>query len=134
MSSRYVTTEYNRHRRIVGRLNDIYARAIAFRVTHARILEEMSALYTLPDYKRLTTYYLGYIAGLQAGLDADIWRNHIVWMLGPASGPTRVVHSEWTAEMSTLCRIPGALYGGHFWTDDGGKPTDKVFTDYKPTN
>jgi len=53
----------------------------------------------------------------------------------PSTGPTRTaIKDEWTEEMSTLCRIPGALYGGHFWTDDNGDPTDRVWTEYKPTN
>lgn len=31
------------------------------------------------------------------------------------------------------CYIAG-LHGGHYWTDDNGQPTDRPFTEYKPTN
>jgi hypothetical protein len=134
MATKYATTEYNRQQRVTNRLRDIYARAIAYRFTADKIHDELAALYASADYKRLTRYSMGYVAGLAAGYSADIWQNHVIWMLGPSAGPTRIVHSEWTDEMSTLCRLPGQLYGGHFWTDDNGQPTDKPYTEYKPTN
>jgi hypothetical protein len=133
-SSKRQTTQYNHWLNIKNGLSSIYSQAIAYRLSHDRIVEKLSALYLTNSYKRLTVYHLGYARGLNDGYMADIWQNHVVWMLGPASGPTRIVHAAWTEEMSVLCRIPGALYGGHFWTDDDGKPTDRVFTDYKPTN
>lgn len=133
-SSRRQTTQYNHYLRVRNGLQSIYAQAIAFRWTHATILEKRSALFATNSYKRLTVYYTGYMAGLDDGLMADIWRNHIAWCLGPSTGPTRQAHTEWTEEMSALCRIPGALYGGHFWLNDDDKPTDKAFTDYACTN
>lgn len=133
-SSRRQTTNYNHFLAVQTSLNSLYSQAIAFRLTHARILEQRSEIYASNSYRRLTTYYRGYIAGLDAGLMADIWRNHVIWMLGPASGPTRQVHTVWTEEMSTLSREKGSLYGGHYWTDDDGNPTDKVFTNYEVIN
>lgn len=61
-------------------------------------------------------------------------RNHVAWCLGPASGPIRQTPSEWTLEMSNLCRLPGQLYGGHYWTDDKGIATEHLYTEYKPIN
>lgn len=134
MSSKYVTTQYNHFVRVKSHINSIYSQAVAYRLSHSQILDKLAEMRATNSYKRLSSYYVGYIAGLGDGLMADIWRNHIVWMLGPSTGPTRRVHTEWTEEMSTLCRQPGKLYGGHFWTDDKGEPTDKVFTEYKATN
>lgn len=134
MSSRRQDTQYNHLVRVKSQLNSIYSRAVAFHLSHARILELRTELFATNSYRRLTVYYRGYIAGLDDGLMADIWRNHVAWMLGSSTGPTRQSHTEWTAEMSELCRLPGQLYGGHYWTDDNGNPTDKQFTDYKVTN
>jgi hypothetical protein len=134
MSSKRQTTQYNHWQRAKSALSDLYMSAKIYRLTHAQILERRSKLFESNSYRRLTTYYVGYMRGLDDAYMADIWRNHVVWMLGPKSGPTRQVHTEWTEEMSTLCRTPGALFGGHYWTDDSGKPTDKVFTEYACTN
>lgn len=134
MASHYTTTEYNRHKRIKGQIDSIFSHAIAFRLTHDAIVEKLSALYSSDDYKRQTAYYIGYSRGqIDAGFN-DIWRNHVCWMLGPVTGPTRDSRELWTEEMSTLCRIPSALYGGHFWTDDNDQPTDRPFTAYACTN
>lgn len=55
----------------------------------------------------------------------------IVWRLGPESGPLPEDGQVWAegSELSRLCRIPGALYGSHFW-----RGTDKPFGEWKPTN
>lgn len=134
MSSKRQTTQYNHFTAVKSQLGSIFSQAVAYRLSHARILEKLSELYQTNSYQRLTTYYHGYIRGLEDGYMADIWRNHVVWMLGPSTGPTRRVHAEWTEEMSILCRQPGQLFGGHYWTDDKGEPTDKLFTEYKATN
>lgn len=134
MASRYATTSYNRGERVKAKVKDIFARAIAFHFSADKLTAELAAVWHSADYLRLTAYQRGYIQGLVDELRADIWRNHVIWMLGPSTGPSRVVHSEWTEEMSTLCRLPGQLFGGHFWTDDSGRPTDHVFTEYKATN
>lgn len=133
-TSRYATTSYNRGKRVESAIRDIYSRAVAFHFTADRITELMSAVWQSADARKLTGYQLGYVWGIADMLREDIWRNHVAWMLGPSSGPSRQVPSEWTEEMSRLCRLPGQLYGGHFWTDDNGQGTDKVFTEYKPTN
>jgi hypothetical protein len=134
MATKYQTTEFNRCKRVETHLQSIYSQVIAYRLTHEQLLNKLSELYQTTDYKKLTPYYQGYVSGLRKGLNDDIWRNHLAWCLGPASGPTRDTSQPWTEEMSTLCRLPGQLYGGHYWTDDDGKPTDKLFTEYKPTN
>lgn len=135
MSSSRQTTNYNRFTRVKAKVGDIYSRAIAYRLPSDKTTDELKALYGSDDYKRLPQYYKGFIQGLQEGLSADIWRNHVVWMLGPSTGPTRVAHTEWTEEMSRLCRLPGQLYGGHFWTNDDGTPAlDRPYTDYHATN
>lgn len=134
MSARQ-TMNYNRFLRVKSRINNIHSQAVAYRLPHDKTSDALQALYASDDYKRLPQYYKGFIQGLQDGLSADIWRNHVVWMLGPSTGPTRQAHTEWTDEMSTLCRLPGQLYGGHFWTDDNGQPAlDRPYTEYKCTN
>lgn len=134
MSPRYQTTEYNRAERVKSRLQAIFSEAIAFHHTADQILSKLTALYATEDYRRLTAYYSGYVTGLREGLNQDIWRNHVAWCLGPASGPIRQTPSEWTLEMSNLCRLPGQLYGGHYWTDDKGIATEHLYTEYKPIN
>lgn len=131
--SRYATTQYNRVERVKAAVRDVHARAIAFHVSADRLSEMTTDIYRSDDYKKLTAYDRGYVRGQVDMLRQDIWQNHVVWMLGPATGPTRQVHTKWTEEMSTLCRQPGKLCGGHFWLKDG-QPTTDIFTEYKPTN
>jgi hypothetical protein len=132
--TRYATTEYNRAERVKNRLRAVFSQAVAFRLTHAQILEKLQPIRASHDYQKLTSYYRGYMRAAEDAGFADIWHNHVAWCLGPASGPTRQAHTAWTEEMSTLCRTPGALYGGHYWTDDNGQPTDRPFTAYACTN
>lgn len=132
--SRYATTSYNRGERIKARILDVYARARAFRLHSDTIRDLLTPIYQSADYRKLTQWQRGYVAGLIDGNRNELWNRHVVWMLGPASGPIRVAGTEWTDQMSRLSRLPGELYGGHFWLDDNGQPTDRPFTDYKPTN
>lgn len=55
----------------------------------------------------------------------------IVWRLGPESGPLPEDGQTWGegSELSRLSRIPGALFGSHFW-----RGTDKPFGEWKPAN
>lgn len=135
MASRYATTVYNRRVRVESKIGSIYSNAVAVRSSCDAVSAEILAVWQSPDYLRLPAFERGYVHGLEHGLNADIWRNQVCWRLGPSTGPTRTaIKDAWTAEMSTLCRLPGELYGGHFWLDDDGNPTDKVWTDYKVTN
>lgn len=134
MRTKYATTEYNRFLRVKAAANDVYSQVLAYQLTHTQQLEMMTAsVYTTKDYKRLTPYWRGYIAGMVDSLSAAISARQ-VWRLGPASGPVTRADGEWTPELSALSRTPGALYGGHFWVDRDGKPTDKAFDGYKVIN
>lgn len=112
-----------------SRIQSVFSETRAYQLTSdqqlARITERV---YRHPDYSRLTRYERGYLRGVQDTLQTQLWQD-VVWMLGPATGPTREALTEWTEEMSVLCRKPGELFGGHFW-----KGTDKTYTDYKATN
>lgn len=133
-SSRRQTTNYNRYERVRRQLADVYARAHAYHLSHDRILALRDPILKSNDYRRLTTYYRGYIAGLQDGWMRECWTK-VVWRLGPASGPTRTaIRDAWTEEMSELSRRPGELYGGHYWLTDAGEITDKEFTAYAVIN
>lgn len=59
---------------------------------------------------------------------AVAYHRDITWRLGPAEGPLPEDSQVWGegTELSRLARIPGALYGGHFW-----RGTDKPFGEYK---
>lgn len=134
MATRYATTVYNRLERVKGKVRSIYSQAIAFRQTCDHVTTKMGEVWMSPDFRKLPAYERGYVRGMAEELRNDVWRNHVVWMLGPMSGPTRQANTAWTEEMSELSRTPGALYGGHFWIDDEGNPTDKEWTEYKATN
>ena len=127
MAKRYRVVRFNDFK---TRISGIYMRVHIYHLSHDRQMEILTAeLYNHPDWKRLTRYELGYLRGLMDAKQNELW-NAVIWRLGPSSGPTRDVHTEWTEEMSALCRIPGALYGGHFWKD---KP-DIAYTPYACTN
>lgn len=127
-SSARQTTQYNHFTRVRSRLADLYARVIAYQSTHAQCLELRVELFASDSWHRLTRYHRGYIMGQDNARMQDIWQRYIVYMLGPASGPTRIVGTEWTEEMSQLSQAPGALFGGHFWLDTNGQPTRHAFT------
>ena len=127
MRTRY---NYNRFRAFRIRVNDVFSRVHRFHLSHDEQLALLTKyVYEHPDYKRLTQYELGYLRGLIDTKQNEVW-NAVIWRLGPSTGPTRDAMSTWTDEMSTLCRIPGALYGGHFWKD---RP-DVTYTPYTVTN
>ena len=134
MSSKHATTEYNRFQRVRGAVGNAYSLTIAFQSTHTALLDKLTAIYNSADYKKLSNYYRGYIAGIVDSLSAEISRNYLAWCLGPSTGWTRNSAEPWNEEMSTLCRLPGQLYGGHFWTDDKGQPTQKAFNGYTCIN
>jgi hypothetical protein len=135
MTTKYQTTEYNRFKRVENRLKDVYARTVAFKLPHAQQIELLKVVYASPDYVRLTAYYRGYVAGVAHDRSEAIWDDHLVYMLGPAAGATRQVHTEWTEEMSQLCRVPGALWAGHYWKGaDGAADLAHPYTPYAASN
>lgn len=124
----------DRHERLRARVNDIYRRARKSHLTHAAILDALTAeVYDHPDYQRIGTYYTGQLAAQARTWQDRMWAEDLIWRLGPAAGPfTEAENADRWAEgqgASALCRIPGALYGGHFWAG-----TDCPFTEYKATN
>lgn len=133
MNARHIAS-HNRFVRCCNRVKEIYTLAVIRHYTSEKVADKLSRLYLSNDYLKLTHYYRGYLAGLRDTRDADIWRTHVMWMLGPASGPIRIAYSEWTEEMSLLSRKPGQLYGGHFWLGADGKPSGDAYTTYAPIN
>ena len=127
--SKHTTTEYNRHKRVHARIADIYARADAFKLSHDRILDLLSELYASHDYRRLTSYYRGMAVGQREALASALWQK-LEWRIGPVDGPVSDdIHKAWLEPLPTLCRVPGALYGAHYYAG-----TDKTFNLYKPIN
>jgi len=126
---------YDRYRRTLEQLNNIYRRARDGRHTHDWILEQLIALYNRDDYKRLQAGYRSMLSAVRETHMNQLHERDLEWRLGPASGPITPVGStpgnadRWTPELSELCRIPGALFGAHFWIG-----TDKPFNEYKCTN
>jgi hypothetical protein len=130
--SRYATTEYNRYERVRARACNVYSLAITCRMTHTDILARMVEIYDSADCKKLTTAYRFGLSATVRVLSDNLWQTHLEWRLGPAEGPLPEPHQDAGGEgkpLSILCRIPGALYGGHYW-----KGTNRPFTEYKPTN
>lgn len=77
--TRYGTMEYNRQERLKRRLDDIWARAKAYAMSHETILEERAKIFASSDYQRASGYVREYLRGrweLQASLvyDALEWR------------------------------------------------------------
>jgi hypothetical protein len=120
---------YDRYERLRSRILDIYSRAKHYHWTHEQILAAMQAdVWQQSDCAKLTRDYRAMLSEVMR-LSSDRLYDYLEWRLGPQSGPIRTAGDAWTDEMSELCRIPGALYGTHFW-----KGTDTPFTPYKPTN
>lgn len=116
-----------------GNIDSVYRAAVHGHWTHTRILAELGDhLYRHVRYGRLTIRDREYLRGYTFAHAHVISERHLVWRLGPASGPcAEDVQGTWneTTPFSELCRIPGALYGAHFW-----RGTDQPFGEYKPTN
>lgn len=117
---------HDRYEMLRQRLTDIFKQAIRCHYTHDRILEERSALFAMPEYKKLTQ-------GCAFGLHeiSRVWfdrisQEHLVWRTGPESGPTRTSHRDpWTEAESELCRTK-TMFGGHFWDN-----TDVCYNGWK---
>ncbi len=73
MSSKYANTEYNRYQRVARVLHDIYGSAIAFHLHFDDFLARKQAMHESPDYKRLTSYYLGKISGVSDVLWSQLY-------------------------------------------------------------
>lgn len=124
--------KYQTYLQLASTLMGIYSRAESFHLTHDRILElKRTEIYETPSYHRLTRYEMGYLQGISEGLSSSLWRHSVVWRLGPAAKPlAEDATDRWDGgPLTILCRVPGALWGGHFW-----KGTNIPFTAYQPTN
>lgn len=103
--------------------------------THAQILEARTReIYDSPVWLKLASYERAEINAFFHACSDMAYRRDIVWRLGPVEGPlpeTADGMGVWGegSPLSTLCRIPGALYGGHFW-----RGTEKTFSGYTCTN
>ena len=99
-------------------------------LTHDEILSLRTIqLFEHPHWYMISRDERTHLMGVFDGCMQTTWRRDIQWGLGTAEGPVTRKPHEWTEQLSELCHIPGALFGGHFWTESG-----KVFTDYKCTN
>lgn len=78
--SKYTTTEYNRSRRVLSAIKNVYDSARAFHKPHDWILSELAEkVYPTTDYQRLKPYYQGYIAGYTEKLRDEFYRVYLVW-------------------------------------------------------
>jgi hypothetical protein len=134
--SRYADTQYRRYTRLKSRALDIYRRAVAYKLSHERILELHRELYADPAWKRLTQAGRFAISELMGQAQSSLYETgQLVWRLGPETGPLPEDCDGWKATetgpgpLSVLCRQPGKLYGAHFWAG-----TDTPFSPYVSTN
>lgn len=119
-------------RDLVSRVISLWEDARKNGWTHEEILRRYEEIIHSPHWRQLTQYEHAEVFATYAACSAMAYRRDIVWRLGPASGPlSEDAQGKWGegSELSRLCRIPGALYGAHFW-----RGTDKPFGEYKPTN
>ena len=63
-SSKYTTTEYNRSKRVEDHLKGIYSDCYHFMLPFKDFLDRKMELYKSADYKKLTMYYRGKLAGM----------------------------------------------------------------------
>lgn len=141
----------------VGKVKSLYRQAESGHWTSDRLSANYKTdVYDHPHYARLTIADKEYIRGFRDALDGALW-DKLQWRLGSIDGPLPIGVDGW--KLSTCCvtaaklhatkcpicyrdlrdgasctlgdlsRLPGALFGGHFWTG-----TDDVFTTYKPIN
>lgn len=75
--SKHARTEYNRFDRVAGRMRACYVDAEAFSGTFEQFLADQKAVYESDDYKKLTSYYQGKIAGI-----SDTWWGLLYGCLG----------------------------------------------------
>ena len=104
-----------------SRLIDIYSSARHFKLTHARILEKLSAWREHPDYKRLTVHQRATLSGYEDALYDDVSRNHLDWRLTLPDG-TWVKAKEYP--YGTVDCGSYDMLGAHFW-----QGTDTMYSD-----
>lgn len=118
---------------IRSRVIELWRAARRDGLTHAEVLRRYKEATTgSPHWRQLTAYERAEVFATYRALSEWMNRTELVWRLGPAKGPLpESAQGQWGdgSELSRLCRIPGALYGAHFW-----KGTDKPFGEYKATN
>jgi hypothetical protein len=61
---KHATTEYNRFLRVRTLLNSAYADARCFYLPQSEVLAQTSHMYASADYRKLSSYYKGKIAGI----------------------------------------------------------------------
>lgn len=121
---------FDRYTAFRMRQADIYRKHIQYKSTHAAILADLTrSIYDDPQYAKLPQIYRFALSEISGQWLSRIHELHLVWQLGPESGPIRSAGDEWTPEMSELSRTPGALFGSHYWKD-----SDRLFGEWKAIN
>ena len=121
-----VDRNLDNRQKMVARIDSLYRQARMFHWTHTELLDRYRTdVLESPAYRKNTQVNRAFVQGYRDALDDALWLD-MVWRLGPAEGPCRNAHTEWTEQMSELSQAK-ALYGGHFWKD----APESVFTEYK---
>jgi hypothetical protein len=120
-------------RDLEARIVTIFQTAKRNRLTHGEILDmRTSQIFDSPRWRQLTQTEQEYLRGVFSGCMELTQRLDIEWRLGTATvkfSPADIDRWAEGSELSRLCRIPGALFGGHCW-----KGTDIPFDGWKATN
>jgi hypothetical protein len=116
--TKYSQTEYNRHKRVMAGVRDLWSQARAFKLTCDAVIEAHRALTESHDYKRLTPYYRGFVNGAYHTLWDAHWRDAVRWQLYVDGNPR-------TSEEISAMREAGdvdvwqRVTGAHIYKDGG---------------
>lgn len=121
---------YDKFSALRSRMVDIYRKHIQLQSTHDRLSADVAeSIYNHPHYRKLTIGQRDCLREVRTCWSDRIWELHVDWRLGTALGPIVRENFAWTPQLSVLCRIPGALYGGHYW-----RGSDRLYTQWASTN
>lgn len=115
MTTRYQTTEYNRHARLASTVRDVYSWARHFCPTHVEIRANLTRqVYDTRDYRKLTPYYRGKLSGLIECLAESLYRADVVWQLyvdGIPRTSNEISAMRQSGDENVWARVEGA----HVW-------------------
>lgn len=126
---------HDAYRRMREAISSVYRSARTSYYTHEQILERMGWIWDSDVWKKMPKYYRDMAREHQQTLADQLQERDLVWRLGPATGPIPESVDGWAMDanknsiLGVLARMPGALFGAHFW-----KGTDKPFSTYHATN
>lgn len=126
---------HDRYERLREAISSVYRSARFSGYAHDQIVERLSYIWNSDAWRKMPAYYRDMAREHQRTLSDQLYERDLVWRLGPATGPLPekvdgwALASDGNSILGVLSRMPGALFGAHFW-----KGTDKAFGVWHVTN